>query len=107
MAKQANSGDSATSGKVVTIHYTLTDDDGEVIDSSSGGEPLDEEEVGRQREAIRSQYQEQSDIRFGAARGWVDAIIAPHETRHWLAEALRLIPDDREPSPFRTGVLQV
>jgi len=27
--------------KVVKIHYTLTDDDGEVIDSSEGGEPLE------------------------------------------------------------------
>jgi FKBP-type peptidyl-prolyl cis-trans isomerase SlyD len=28
-------------GKVVTIHYTLTDDDGSVLDSSQGGDPLD------------------------------------------------------------------
>lgn len=28
-------------GMVVTIHYTLTGDDGSVIDSSSGGEPLE------------------------------------------------------------------
>ena len=28
-------------GKVVSVHYTLRDDDGEVIDSSAGGEPLD------------------------------------------------------------------
>jgi FKBP-type peptidyl-prolyl cis-trans isomerase SlyD len=27
--------------KVVSIHYTLKDDDGDVIDSSDGGEPLD------------------------------------------------------------------
>lgn len=27
--------------KVVTIHYTLTDDDGEELDSSRGGEPLE------------------------------------------------------------------
>jgi FKBP-type peptidyl-prolyl cis-trans isomerase SlyD len=27
-------------GKVVSIHYTLTNDDGETIDSSQGGEPL-------------------------------------------------------------------
>lgn len=27
-------------GKVVTIHYTLTDEDGATIDSSQGGEPL-------------------------------------------------------------------
>jgi len=29
-----------TADRVVTIHYTLKDDKGEVIDSSSGGEPL-------------------------------------------------------------------
>ena len=31
----------AADGKVVSIHYTLKDDDGEVVDSSSGGEPLE------------------------------------------------------------------
>ncbi|HUG67262.1 MAG TPA: peptidylprolyl isomerase [Pirellulaceae bacterium] len=30
-----------TKNKVVKFHYTLTDDDGEVIDSSAGGEPLE------------------------------------------------------------------
>ena len=30
-----------TKHKVVKIHYTLTDDDGEVIDTSEGGEPLE------------------------------------------------------------------
>jgi 3-methylcrotonyl-CoA carboxylase beta subunit len=59
------------------------------------------------REAIRSQYEAQSDIRYGAARGWVDAIIAPRETRRWLGTALRLLPTSRDPGPFRTGVLQV
>lgn len=34
-------GTTAGDGKVVSIHYTLKDDDGEVVDSSSGGEPLD------------------------------------------------------------------
>ncbi|NLX94753.1 MAG: peptidylprolyl isomerase [Rhodopirellula sp.] len=29
-----------TDGKVVHIHYTLTDDTGEILDTSSGGEPL-------------------------------------------------------------------
>lgn len=29
-----------TDGKVVHIHYTLTDDAGEVLDSSAGQEPL-------------------------------------------------------------------
>ena len=31
----------ATAGKVVTIHYTLKGDDGTVIDTSRGSEPLD------------------------------------------------------------------
>ena len=30
-----------SAGKVVAFHYTLTDDDGDVIDSSDGREPLD------------------------------------------------------------------
>lgn len=30
----------ATAGRVVAMHYTLTDDKGEVLDSSAGGEPL-------------------------------------------------------------------
>ena len=32
---------SAGDDKVVTIHYTLRDDDGDIIDTSMGGEPLD------------------------------------------------------------------
>jgi FKBP-type peptidyl-prolyl cis-trans isomerase SlyD len=31
----------AADGMVVSIHYTLRDDEGEVVDSSSGSEPLD------------------------------------------------------------------
>ena len=30
-----------TNGSVVSVHYTLTDDDGNVLDSSEGREPLD------------------------------------------------------------------
>jgi 3-methylcrotonyl-CoA carboxylase beta subunit len=71
------------------------------------GQPLGDVEVQAMRETIRSQYEAQSDIRYGAARGWVDAIIAPRETRRWLGMALRLIPANRDQQPFRTGVLQV
>ena len=71
------------------------------------GRTLHQDEIVQMREAIRSQYEAQSDIRYGAARGWVDAIIAPHETRRWIDLALRLIPESRDRQAFRTGVLQV
>jgi acetyl-CoA carboxylase carboxyltransferase component len=44
------------------------------------------------RDSIRRMYEEQTDIRYGAARGWVDAIIAPHDTRLWLSSALAIAP---------------
>ena len=52
-------------------------------------------------------YEEQTDIRYGAARGWVDAIIAPHETRQWLEMALKMVPEKATWGEFRTGVLQM
>ena len=33
-------GNTVAEGMVVAMHYTLTGDDGKVIDSSSGGQPL-------------------------------------------------------------------
>jgi 3-methylcrotonyl-CoA carboxylase beta subunit len=75
-------------------------------DAQRGGRTLSETEIAELRNSIRERYEEQTDIRFGAARGWVDAIIRPHETRLWLKTALDLLPTttDRD---FRTGVLQV
>ena len=55
---------------------------------------------------MKQSYEEQTDIRYGAARGWVDAVIKPHETRLWLQAALELLPKSAE-TDFRTGVLQV
>lgn len=62
-----------------------------VHDATKRGKQLSPAEVDSLREDILSRYAEQTDIRYGAARGWVDAIIAPHETRSWLSAALSLI----------------
>jgi len=72
------------------------------------GSPVDEEESQRVHEQVKSRYTEQMDIRYGAARGWVDAIIQPHETRAILGFLLRIVARCplRTPS-FHTGVLQV
>lgn len=72
------------------------------------GIELDHEEVEKMLAQIRQRYEQQMDIRYGAARGWVDAIIPPHTTREVLATLLKLVT--RVPCTgrtFHTGVLQV
>ena len=41
-------------------------------------------------ESMRADYEQQLDARFAAARGYVDAIVTPEETRDQLAFALRI-----------------
>lgn len=65
-----------------------------VRDAEKTGEKLSAEAIEELRDSLRSRYAEQTDIRYGAARGWVDAIIAPHETRQWLSSALSLVPQN-------------
>jgi acetyl-CoA carboxylase carboxyltransferase component len=50
--------------------------------------PLDED-TARAVEEMREEYERQLDARYAAARGYVDAIIHPEETRDTLAMALR------------------
>lgn len=47
------------------------------------------EEVERSVEEMREDYEHQLDARYAAARGYVDAIVHPEETRDVLALALR------------------
>jgi len=75
-------------------------------DAQRSGRTPSEDEVEKLRHSIRERYAEQTDIRYGAARGWVDAIIRPHETRLWLKTALDLLPATTD-GVFKTGVLQV
>jgi acetyl-CoA carboxylase carboxyltransferase component len=75
-------------------------------DAQRAGRTLTEGEIEELRQSIRASYTEQTDIRYGAARGWVDAIIPPHDTRLWLQTSLELLPATAT-GGFRTGVLQV
>lgn len=57
---------------------------------------------------IREKYEAQMDIRYGAARGWVDAIIEPHRTRGILGDLLPLVRRNvQKHKHFHTGVIQV
>lgn len=51
-------------------------------------EPSDEAKASMS--SMRTDYEQQLDARFAAARGFVDAIITPEETRDQLAFALRI-----------------
>ena len=70
------------------------------------GETIDEEVRKAILKAVADSYNEQQDIRHGAARGWVDRIIQPHETRRELSAALDMCSNWDLSRPFRTGVLQ-
>ena len=65
------------------------------------------EELEELRVTVKKNYEEQTDIRYGAARGWVDAIIQPHETRNILIRLLQYVSRPVPKARFHTGVIQV
>jgi 3-methylcrotonyl-CoA carboxylase beta subunit len=64
------------------------------------------EELENLRATVKANYEEQTDIRYGAARGWVDAIIQPHETREVLSRLLGYVSRPMPKARFHTGVIQ-
>jgi 3-methylcrotonyl-CoA carboxylase beta subunit len=72
-----------------------------------GAKDRPKEELDQLREQVKRDYTEQTDIRYGAARGWVDAIIQPHDTRAVLLQALAYATRPTPRAAFHTGVLQV
>ena len=72
----------------------------------AGHEP-DAAELEELRQKVKSSYDEQTDIRYGAARLWVDRIVQPEESRSALLTALAVATRFDDGRPFKTGVLQV
>ncbi|MBX7168186.1 MAG: acyl-CoA carboxylase subunit beta [Pirellulales bacterium] len=71
------------------------------------GHKADAAELEAMRSKIKAEYDRHMDVRYGAARLWVDKIIDPARTRDELVWALetctRHVPDE----PFKLGVFQV
>jgi acetyl-CoA carboxylase carboxyltransferase component len=78
-----------------------------VRDAERNGKKLDQDEIAELRRLTTHNYEQQTDIRYAAARGWVDAIITPQNTRLWLQSALEMISQRPPLRDFRTGVWQV
>jgi 3-methylcrotonyl-CoA carboxylase beta subunit len=72
-----------------------------------GDKKASHEELEELRSKVKQSYEEQTDIRYGAARGWVDAIIQPHETRDVLVKLLQFVSRPTPKARFHTGVIQV
>jgi 3-methylcrotonyl-CoA carboxylase beta subunit len=72
-----------------------------------GDKKATHEELEDLRAKVKASYEEQTDIRYGAARGWVDAIIQPHETRDVLIRLLEYVSRPTPKERFHTGVIQV
>ncbi len=98
-AKCAVMGAAQATGVLAMIEERSRQRKGEEIDAETHQAILD---------AVADSYNEQQDIRHGAARGWLDRIIQPHETRKELSACLAMASNwDYEGGGFRTGVLQV
>jgi acetyl-CoA carboxylase carboxyltransferase component len=71
------------------------------------GQTPEADELEELRKKTVAAYESQTDVRYAAARGWVDEIIEPAQTRDVLIAALDIATRHAEDEPFRTGVLQV
>lgn len=71
------------------------------------GQEPDLDEMEQLRAAVTKSYDDSTDIRYAAARLWVDDIIEPDQTRERLVRCLEIVTRHASAEPFRTGVLQV
>ena len=71
------------------------------------GRDPDEPEMAKMAGELQARYERETDIRYAAARLWVDAIIDPSQTRSVLAQAFDLACRTRAGEGFPVGVFQV
>ncbi len=71
------------------------------------GRDVDAAEMAALRDQVKAGYEAQTDVRYAAARLWVDAVIRPEETRAVLLAALDVATRYDDGRAFKTGVLQV
>jgi acetyl-CoA carboxylase carboxyltransferase component len=71
------------------------------------GQQPDADELEELQRKVTADYERQTDVRYAAARLWVDAILDPAETRGVLIESLAVATRHASEEPYRLGVYQV
>ncbi len=71
------------------------------------GHQIDAAELAQLRDKVKADYERQTDVRYAAARGWVDRIIDPSKTREELIAGLEIVTRYASEEPMRLGVFQV
>jgi 3-methylcrotonyl-CoA carboxylase beta subunit len=71
------------------------------------GQPVDATGLAELRDRVKADYDRQMDVRYGAARGWIDGILDPLHTRDTLIQCLEVATRAVELEPYKLGVFQV
>jgi len=71
------------------------------------GKEITEEEEQEIMKEISERYEHQTDVRYAAARLWVDGIINPIQTRDRISHAIKCANHNPNIEEFKTGVMQV
>ncbi len=79
----------------------------EIATMKKKGHEPDAAELKALEDEVNRTYDTQMDIRYAAARGWVDAIIAPSHTRQRLSVLLEACAYIGDLPALKTGVFQV
>lgn len=79
----------------------------EVAAREKKGEKVTEKRKQEFLKELMDRYEHQTDVRYAAARLWVDDIIHPSATRERISRAIEIADHNPEIPAFRTGVIQV
>jgi 3-methylcrotonyl-CoA carboxylase beta subunit len=71
------------------------------------GKKIDDAEMAALARELHDKYDRETDIRYAAARLWIDAIVDPARTREVLIAAVDVAIRQRDSVPVCTGVFQV
>lgn len=71
------------------------------------GEEITDDEKAEILKKIKDRYDKQTDVKYAAARLWVDDIINPEDTRKRISNAIKCANHNPGIPEFKTGVIQV